>query len=965
MGTMKVAMSNTAMESADIIMKPRLPHRLTQALLTTCAAALSSTTVFADEPEGYTSVVITEASALYKYSNTSGKYAFLLAADIINSTHMKCSYEYWSNEQPDYQHFLTFSGISATNKGGAITASVLTMKEFRELMFSACASSDRSNGGGAIYSADIGILQNETVELSSNHAFSKGGAIQSTNTTISNSNELIIRNNYVSNTEGYYSKGGAIYTTQELAITNNKETTFDNNSAYSYLYHGGYDTGSTYSGGGAIWCSETNCIITLTGNECLTFKDNNASTLCVNPGGRSYAYSWGGAVYADNLVIKNNGDVTFCGNYTKVSSSDPYSYGGAIFATDITITNNNDVLLRGNYASSIYEAGIEQTYASNPIGGAIYGKGKITISGNALTEFRGNYEKIVSGSTTLYRLRGLYMAGSGLTLAAGKGQTIAFYDALCVAGNATISFNADYKDKDGEFQKATGDIVFSALHTEEDLGALKANYTQNELTNSLTTVVHSTTNLYGGRMRIEDGAIYKGYGINVAAESAATLRLDNGTLNQTGYNVEMSAGATLDLEGENNITATSLKMMDGSTLSFNLGPQEGALLNLNGILNTGKITIALSGDMQNAHELINLADESQYDTSMWTEQRIDVTGTNFKHLVWNNGILSYAGIIESHIELDNDKEIADFDGGDIVDIEGNKHKLTVKHPVDLIHLAMKDGVVKLEGADNNVVRITLTENGTLELAAGAGLNVGNIVSMVANGSADLEISGDVEISDIKAYGKPGNKGTLSYVNITTKGDYTIEDMTITGSVIKVGENTTLYLVNVDIKSSSHITDDPAWVYAQGANIQLDKTNTWVDKEITAAQDTLLYMCGDTQQAITLAVGSEIVELTSSMFDTVTLTGTDLWLDMTGIAEATYGKDYFTLDFQDLARKMAKAQVDVENLHVYATLDGEKYTEAYSTANGGLTTTLYFQVPEPSTGTLSLLALAALAARRRR
>ena len=438
------------------------------------------------------------------------------------------------------------------------------------------------------------------------------------------------------------------------------------------------------------------------------------------------------------------------------------------------------------------------------------------------------------------------------------------------------------------------------------------------------------------------------------------------TLDQAGYNVTLNTGTTLDLQGTNSVTASSLDMKDGSTMSFNLGAGEGSLLNLDAVLQTGVITVSLSGDLTHDCNLITLSDASQYDATLWTKENINVTGAGFYHLVWNDGVLSYSTEAHEHVDIHEDSEVEDFGDDTHVDIDGGGHSLTVKHPVDLVQLAMKNGVVRLEGeGNNNVVRITLTEDGSLQLAAGAGLKVGNIVSMVANGKADLVISGDIEISDTKAYGKPGNKGTLSFVNMTTKGDYTIENMTITGSVIDVGEGTTLYLVNVDIKSDTHITDAPARVFAQRAHVELNGINTWVDQEITAAQDTLLYMCGDTQRSITLAAGSEIVELTSSMFDSVTLTGTDLWLDMTGIAEATYGKDFFTLDFQDLVREMAKAQVDVENLHVYATLDGEKYTEAYSTANGGLTTTLYFQVPEPATGSLSLLALAALAARRRR
>lgn len=725
------------------------------------------------------------------------------------------------------------------------------------------------------------------------------------------------------NTAGY---GGAIYAiSSNVCFAENGTVTFSGNS-----------TKSSYYDGGAIYGSSS--VISFVGNESVTFSENSTVAQSV---------SWGGAICAWNsssIKLENNGSVTFSGN-SAFSGGAIYTSGGSH-----DLTGNQHVEFSGNSARH---------------GGAIYTSGTINIQGNDSVTFRGNYEKTESGDSSTYRLRSVYVYKGSLNLAAGVNQDIVFYDSLYADSASSLSFNETYVDKNGVDQVATGDIVLSGKFAETDLRKLKPYYTQQELVDSLTSEVECSSNLYGGRLRIEDGAIYKGNGINVAAGSNATLRLAGGTLDQTGYDVLLNAGTTLDLEGANSITASTLVMMDGSTLSFNAGATEGVMLNLDAALKTGDLHVTVSGDLTKEYALLQLADVSQYDFTQWNSGQVNVTGTDFEHLIWKDGVLTYKPWESTHTDLDKDTEVDDFGGEEGVEIGGHGHSLTVKHPVDLVHLAMENGVVRLEGEDNNVVRITLTEDGTLQLAAGAGLNVGNIVSMVANGSADLEIAGDIEISDIKAYGRPGNKGTLSYVNMTTAGDYTIENMTITGSVIDVGEGTTLYLVNVDIKSDTHITDDPARVFAQSAHVELNGTNTWVDQEITAAQDTLLYMCGDTQRSITLAAGSEIVELTSSMFDSVTLTGTDLWLDMTGIADATSGKDYFTLDFQDLARKMAKAQVDVENLHVYATLDGEKYTEAYSTANGGLTTTLYFQVPEPTTSTLSLLALAALAARRKK
>ena len=834
------------------------------------------------------------------------------------------------------------NNASDTNGGGAIQGSTnLYFSDNSSVLFS---GNTTGGSGGAINANAIHLINNDSIEFLHSSSNYGGGAIYAYgDINISGNEYIIFSENFTS--QNY---GGALFCSSYLNITRNDSLTFSHN--YSHI------------GGGAIYSGNE---LNITNNGSVVFNENYSDA-----GGTPDAGA-GSAIYGQGLInLSVNDSVSFIENQSMYGGSAIY---GDVYST-ISITNNGNVTFSGN-----------STYFSSTYGGAILSRDKIILAGNGHVEFRDNCE--MENGNFPQRLRGMYLEGSSLEIAAGAEQDIVFYDTIYAkasSGKLVVSYNESYRDGDNVLCKAMGDIVFSGKFAEDDLKKHWSEYIEylqemqmydpeieipeymaTPLTDSMTSEVYAASNLYGGRLRIEDGAIYKGNGINVAAGSNATLRLAGGSLEQLGYTVLLNDTTTLDLEGSNSITASTMEMRDGSTLSFNTGATEGVILNLDSVLKTGDLHVKVSGDLTKEYALLQLADVSQYDFTQWNSGKVSVSGTDYEHLIWKDGVLTYKPWESTHTDLDKDTEVDDFGGEEGVDIEGNGHKLTVKHPVDLVHLAMENGVVRLEGENNNVVRITLTEDGTLQLAAGAGLNVGNIVSMVANGSADLEISGDIEISDIKAYGKPGNKGTLSYVNMTTAGDYTIENMTITGSVIDVGEGTTLYLVNVDIKSDTHITDDPAWVFAQNANIQLDKTNTWVDKEITAAQDTLLYMCGDTQRSITMAAGSEIVELTSSMFDTVTLTGTDLWLDMTGIAEATYNKDFFTLDFQDLAREMAKAQVDVENLHVYATLDGERYTEAYSTANGGLTTTLYFSVPEPATSALSLLALAAFAARRRR
>ena len=520
---------------------------------------------------------------------------------------------------------VTFSGNSAFGAtysgygGGAIYGSgssvVITFSGNDTVTF----SGNSSTNGGAIYgtsSSSIAISDNDTVAFSGNSATYNGGAIYGTSLstiTLSGNNTVVFSGNSSAFGATYSDYGGgAIYGSGSSSITlsNNEAVTFSDNSALN---------------GGAIYGYYSGTI-TLSGNNTVVFSGNSAV-------GRTYG-GYGGAIYVDDgftFNLTNNTSVEFNGNSA--------TYNGGAIRVDkksaFNLTNNTSVIFSGNSASSS--------------GGAIFVNGTLNIAGNGHVEFRGNYEQSSTGNNT--HLRSVYMYNGTLKLAAGEEQDITFYDTLYVGSGATVSFNNGYTDAYGDTQKATGDIVFSGKFAKEDLEKLKTNPSTYELSNSMTTEVLTTTNLCSGRLRIEDGAIYKGYGINVAEDSYATLRMANGTLNHAGYNVTLTAGTTLDLQGANMISTATLDMQDGSILSFTLGETNltKAALTLDGIFNQGgNLTISIQGDetyyAEDTHMLISMASGAMPET--WDIDKITLSGadTNVNHLWWENGVLYYRAL---------------------------------------------------------------------------------------------------------------------------------------------------------------------------------------------------------------------------------------------------------------------------------------------------------------------------------
>ena len=556
----------------------------------------------------------------------------------------------------DYRFYagVAFCDIFSFSSGGAIDGNGdITLSGNGSVEFSgnkASSSSSSSASGGAIYegsSSTIELSDNGSVTFRGNTVssyYAYGGAIDGSTITLSGNGSVEFSGNTASaassnsNSSAY---GGAIYGGENSTITlsGNGSVTFSGNtaSASSYYARGGaiygdYGStirlsgngsvefiGNTASSGGAIDGGEKNTI-TLSGNDSVEFSGNTASS--------SYR-GYGGAIYTaiSTITLSGNGSVTFSGNTASSSSSSPYAArGGAIYGdySTITLSGNGSVTFSENTASS-----------SSASGGAIYGSGNLSIRNNDSVLFEKNAE-IKNGT---YRLRSINVGRSGdtISLSAAEGKSIEFRDSVYISSGSQMELNADYTDADGVVHKQTGDILFTGAYAAQHLNkllddaGLARTATADEILNSRTTEVYAMTKLYGGRLRVEDGAVYRGQGITAKENSASTVLVKNSVLHHAGYDLTFSAGTTLELQGKNTIAGT-VKMLAGSALSLvasaDNATSETAVLTLDGALTlpqNGTITLRLSVDggvvQENSYALIT----GVSDHRSWSESTIRVT----------------------------------------------------------------------------------------------------------------------------------------------------------------------------------------------------------------------------------------------------------------------------------------------------------------------------------------------------
>lgn len=311
-----------------------------------------------------------------------------------------------------------------------------------------------------------------------------------------------------------------------------------------------------------------------------------------------------------SLILSGGNTVQFQGSESERGASiELYS------STTCELSNNTSLVFCNNSATVD--------------GGAIYTLGSLSIRNNDSVLFEKNVEK--SGST--YRLRSVYMTGGcALSLSAASGKNIEFYDSVYVGSGTTVNLNETYTYQDAEGQSVaveqTGDIIFTGATTVNDLYKAKGDVdgSDTEILNSRTTEVLAMTNLYGGRLRVEDGAIYQGRGIMVHEGSAATVLVKDATLNHDGFALTFNAGTTLQVEGESLIVgdvlmlAQSVLHLEGETtingaLTLGLGMQlAGDILAEVQNLQVGQSITLVSGLESLAVQTQNLMRSVEYTT---------------------------------------------------------------------------------------------------------------------------------------------------------------------------------------------------------------------------------------------------------------------------------------------------------------------------------------------------------------
>ncbi len=217
-------------------------------------------------------------------------------------------------------------------------------------------------------------------------------------------------------------------------------------------------------------------------------------------------------------------------------------------------------------------------------------------------------------------------------------------------------------------------------------------------------------------------------------------------------------------------------------------------------------------------------------------------------------------------------------------------------------------------------------------------------------------------TDLHFGGTISGPGTLTIALGTDKAALYLDGSVSELSKLILKDNSTVYVGGALDAAVLEVEDGSELLMQSGAEVSAAITSAGASVSVAVEHLTLKQYGGDS--AVELVAGSRVLELVSDMLRGVTLsTGCSLSLDLAALGDVS-GYDYIHVCFDNAGLRRAVDVTLPTDVPVSATLaDGRILSGYYAVGNNG---SVYFAVvPEPTTGTLSLLALSLLCARRRR
>ena len=460
--------------------------------------------------------------------------------------------------------------------------------------------------------------------------------------------------------------------------------------------------------------------------------------------------------------------------------------------------------------------------------------------------------------------------------------------------------------------------------------------------------------------------------VRIGESGIGSLAVQSGTLDLTAGKAPQGSISALSVQEQGTVVVDSLNVLEeGSVakvdgkLSLALGRGAKNIVTIDAEsagtveLRTGEIsylselggaTLALDGGTKLMFAENNGSKVSHFDNDILLlgDAELRVYGTNYHNSVTING------------DVSGDYRLKKWDGNQTTEFTGK---------VALAELRVESGTVFLNGSDeegrrNQVDKLTVVGN-----AATAILNTDIDTVAMAN---SVEITANEQSADsFSLLGEVVVKANDKQGSITGTGGARIEN-----ALIDLKEGARVEMVDITLATNSRITDAAATLVSKGMKVEAQVGSNLTQKsDMVLSSGLQMLTYGDTHTACTAAQGSKVVQFTLDNIEDVSIEGTSFVITLVGMGGTAFDNyDWVSVELTGGAVFSSTLPICLE--YTDAQDQVKQLTGYYSAVDQGQDTAtavhnlVYFnlaeeQVPEPASSTLSLLALAALAARRRR